>query len=137
MAKKINSLVIDSSVVLAYLLSEPIAGGYVEKLEMARDGKSVLLAPKLQLYEILNGIKTCVLRKRIPKSDASQMWQKYLAMGIQLCDQDGRGEEIVKVSLDYNLTAYDGAYVVLARDEKVELVSLDDRMVKLDKSIRN
>ena len=127
----IKAVVVDASVVLAFLLAEPEADRYLEEMVRAQEGKIDLLAPTLQFYEILNGIETSVLRKRIERTSAGEIWERYLGLGIHLHDQSEQGGEIMELSIKLDLTGYDAAYVVMARRMGTGLLSLDEKMEKL------
>ena len=123
--------VVDASVVLAVLLAEPAGDKFVKQLEDIKMAGGVLFAPSLLLYEIINGVKSNILRRRIGGGESSELWRKFLQLGVKLVDQEEFGQEILELAIVGNLTGYDAAYVILARKMGCRLLSLDAKLQKL------
>jgi len=79
----------------------------------------------LTLYEVLN-----VVARQYRQPDQAQRIARALlrTCGDELARVDhALGEEVVKVLSEYELSAYDAAYVAAARRNRWQLVSLDIR----------
>lgn len=113
---------LDASVwVAAGISSHP---SYAAAAPLVRGGVPVA-ALDLTLYEVINA----VARQYRQPDEAQKIARAVLrTCGEELARVDhALGEEIVKVSSEHALTAYDAAYVAAARRNGWQLVSLDLR----------
>lgn len=124
MAADINSAV-DASIILAWLLPDEREMAVNRIFAVYQQKKGHIYAPKLLIYELINGLKTAIVRKRINWLEAREAIGVFKAMNIELIDQSGEEETILKLANKRNLSVYDAAYVALARKLKVKLLSLD------------
>ena len=116
-----KSLVVDASAVAALLFGEP------EGEDMARrlTGRP-LVAPLLLPFEVAN---VCLVKaRRHPESrDALFAAHGLLgSLGIRLFPVEG--DALVDLAERNGLTAYDAAYLLLARSLDAELVTLDRKL---------
>lgn len=113
-----GATVVDASAVAAVLFGEPDA----EKIA-ARLGDRELLAPTLLPYEVAS---VC-LRKidRYPSRRAAMRAALGLFSRLAVRQIDVPLDEIVEQAEQEKLTAYDAAYLWLARSLDCELVTLD------------
>lgn len=115
-------LVVDASVVvdlLARFRPEPI-----EELLWASD--AVLAAPELLDIEVLNALRKLDQPGSIPPGRKAELPGLLRALRIRKYRHDNLIEGIW--SLRNNLTAYDAAYVVLARLLNATLITRDTRL---------
>ncbi len=115
--------VVDASALAAMVFGEPEAAEIAEKLS-----SSALAAPTLLRYELASvGLKK--LRK-YPNRREALLAALPLAdrMGIQHVDVPA--VEVLRLADETGLTAYDAAYLWLARHLKAELVTLDQGLKK-------
>jgi predicted nucleic acid-binding protein len=126
-----GEVVIDASVVLAWLAPDEVVIGEVNRmLELSAQGKFGFTAPELLKYEVWNSLKTLVDRKRLAVEKLPEAIEKFETLRIKfVIHQDG--EEVVKTAIKENLSGYDAAYVVLARKTKTKLLSLDKKLIRL------
>ncbi|MFT3906712.1 MAG: type II toxin-antitoxin system VapC family toxin [Steroidobacteraceae bacterium] len=113
---------VDASALAAVLFGEPAA----ETIE-ARLRDAVLVAPRLIEYELGN---TCWKKcRRYPElSDAlRESFASLEDLPLQLHDVDAGA--VLGVAQALGLTYYDASYLWLARQLRVELVSLDERLM--------
>lgn len=88
-------------------------------------GAQPVAALDLTLYEVLNAVAK--------KYRQPEQAQKIVRAILRTCGEHlvrvdgGLGEEIARVASEYELTAYDAAYVAAARRGGWQLVSLDVR----------
>ena len=114
-------VVVDASVVLKWQLDdeEYISQATALRNDFYARGAIKAIAPYLLIYEVTNGILTATRRKRLDSDRASEVIDNLIKLGVEL-----RGVEPAKVlglALQYNLSAYDAAYLALAESEGCEL----------------
>jgi predicted nucleic acid-binding protein len=112
------NLVVDTSVVLAVLTSEPERARLVQ---LTRDAD--LIAPASVHWEIGNALSAMIKRGRLTVSQASVVLKNYERIPIRFVEVSL--VESVKLAADQKLYAYDAYLIICARDQKCGLVSLD------------
>jgi predicted nucleic acid-binding protein len=116
-----DAVVADASALAALLFGEPSGPEVAERL----DGRA-LFAPTLLRYEVAS---VCLRKEREEPGKAKEL-RKALSLLPGLGVQEVRvpPEGLVEVARSTGLTAYDAAYLWLARELGVELVTLDARL---------
>lgn len=130
MAANIN-FVADASIILAWLLPDEREEKIEKVFAAYRQKQNNIFAPKLLLYELINGLKSAILRKRIDKEEAFEAIDVFWRMKFRLFDQSGEEKTILKLADKLTISVYDAAYVVLAKKLKVKLLSLDKHLINL------
>ncbi|MDZ7587027.1 MAG: type II toxin-antitoxin system VapC family toxin [Patescibacteria group bacterium] len=130
MAANIDS-VVDASIILAWLLPDEREVRVNRLFAAYRQKKNHIYAPKLLVYELINGLKSAILRKRIDWLKAKRAIDVFLQMKFELIDQSGEEKTILQMANKLNLSVYDASYVVLAKKLKVKLLSLDKKLQRL------
>ena len=110
----ITYVVIDASVALKWGLDDE---EYVAQAVALRDDwvlykKHRPVAPSLFYYEVINGLRTAVLRKRIAQKVGAEILRGILDIGVLLVDPEA--EHLYRLACDYGIAAYDAAYLALA-----------------------
>lgn len=122
--------VIDASFVLARLLPDekqtPKVASYFDRFAQ---GKLKLIAPQLLPYEVTNALRSGVLQRRLTLSIAKQLTQGFLKLPIDYHQIDF--EPVLALAIKHRLSAYDAAYVALAKKRKLTLLSLDRKLVRI------
>lgn len=127
-----TKVVVDASVVLNWLLPDEKRATETNRIfDELHQKKIRLIAPILLFYEVMNALKSTSLRKRMKWADIVEAMNVFINLKIKLVVQEDRGEAIIKTALKLNLTGYDAAYVQLAKDLQVKLLSLDKKLAKL------
>src|SRR3989338_3439733 len=127
-----TKVVVDASVVLNWLLPDEKRATETNRIFDELNQKKIrLIAPILLFYEVMNALKSTSLRKRMKWADIVEAMNVFINLKIKLVVQEDRGEAIIKTALKLNLTGYDAAYVQLAKDLQVKLLSLDKKLAKL------
>ena len=125
-AKGKNSFVVDSSFILSYLLpdekSEAVTNFFVRPEAWDLNLFSVEILP----FEVMNGLKTAVLRKRITRKQALHLSRAFFEIPIELTKVDLR--ECLNLAFAGNLTIYDAAYLQVSKARKFKLLSLDSHL---------
>lgn len=113
--------VIDASALAAIAFAEPGADAVIDEIDGHR-----LHAPTLLTFELMN-----VAWKRAKKQPAATALFLEALEVLQGLDLRFRGidqEEVVRLGLSTGLTAYDAAYLWLARMLGMPLVTLDRKL---------
>lgn len=115
--------VVDASVLAAVLFVEPEADDVVRRLGGAR-----LAAPALLPYELAN---VCVQKARRRPAERRLLVDRLarvVDLGISEVSVDA--VEVATLALESSLTAYDAAYLWVARSIGAPLISLDADLVR-------
>jgi len=88
--------------------------------------------PSLWWHEIGNVLVSAKLRGRISDNDAVRLMQLYGALPIRTDTATGSGvlERVHRLSVVYDLSAYDAAYLELAERKQAGLAALDKKLLK-------
>jgi predicted nucleic acid-binding protein len=112
--------VVDASAVAAVLFDEPEAGPVIA----GASGR--LLAPGLLRYELAN---VCESKLRKNPRQVKLMLQRYqLLSGLDIEFAEPDWAALPLLARQWDLTAYDAAYLQLALKRKAPLVTLDARL---------
>lgn len=133
MAGNTNSTyVLDSSFILAYLFPDEKVGHVQLFFNRYKQQKIELIASPILPFEVLNGLKTGILQKRVDYKIALQLGKKFLKLPIK------SGEinfiKIFKLSSLHNLSFYDASYLSLAQTNNFPLLTLDKKLQKLSQN---
>lgn len=124
-----SAFVIDSSFVLAYLLPDENNLQVQQFFDRLKVKKIRLITSLLLTFEVFNGFRTAVMRKRIKTNLASELGKKFLQIPLEYSEIDFN--KALTIADKYNLTFYDATYLYLARSEKLPLLSLDEKLTDL------
>jgi predicted nucleic acid-binding protein len=117
--------VVDASLIGAWILPE--VGTPETDALLARTTTERALAPDLLWHEMRSLIVMGVRRGRVPESEAMALLNKACAVRIANAGR-GDGEVILRLALTHKLSAYDAAYLALAKSEGLPLATLDRRL---------
>lgn len=121
MDREARPVVVDASVVLKWQLDDeqhiPQATGLRD--DFYGRGAIKAIAPHLLTYEIVNGIATAARQKRIESNVAVEAISNLLVLGVE--QRAVEPQRMLELALQYNLSAYDAAYLALAESEGCEL----------------
>lgn len=108
------SQVVDASVVLKWQLEdeEAVAQALALRDDYLLRRRIDLVAPSLLVYELTNGMLTAVRQRRLLQDRAQEGLANLLAAGIQMVPADPY--RIFSLSVQWRLSAYDGAYLAIA-----------------------
>lgn len=129
-----ESYIVDASVVIAWLLPLEVYKSFAENiLQLYRQNKVTLLAPIILPCEVINSLKTALLRRRITKSEAFSALRLFTTIKIKFIGQSV--EDILHTAIIHDLSAYDSMYVSLALSHSHKLITGDKILYKKMKSI--
>lgn len=89
-----------------------------------------IIVPTIWLYEMTNGIRSAVLRKRITKNVGANHFQDLLKVLPDFVDFNALIEKTYNISEDFNLSIYDSSYLSLAIAKKSLFLTGDDKLYK-------
>jgi predicted nucleic acid-binding protein len=128
-----NGFVLDASVAISWCFpndpteNTPYSRAILQQLEEAD-----VVVPEIWAFEIANGIFVAhSLRKRIYEADIREYLRLLESLPIRVVS----GEWLENIALEslarkHNLSAYDAAYLDLARREKLPLATTDQALKK-------
>ncbi len=123
---RISEIVVDTSVVAEWILN-PRLNSKLTKLRHSAFEQGVV-APALLKYEITN-----VLVKRARDLGVTEVTfevDKFSGLPIEFDFVSASHNEISRIALAFDLTAYDAAYLELANRREASLATLDRRLAK-------
>lgn len=122
--------VVDASFVLAFLLKEQSSISQVFQKHVGQENK--LISADLLSYEVGNGLQSAVLKKRLERKKAGKLYENFLNLKIS----ESRPEilEVLRACFEKNLTFYDAAYLALAQNKKLPLLTIDKQLKRLTKN---
>ena len=130
MAESIDAAV-DASFVIAFLMPDEKSKKVEDFFIRLRTKKIRVISSRMLSFEVINSLKTAVLRKRVKPGLAQKLLQKFLNLNIEEREIDLEGA--FDISLDKNLTFYDASYLYLSLKNKVPLLTLDNKLQRLSR----
>jgi predicted nucleic acid-binding protein len=129
-----SHFVLDSSVTMAWCFEDEKTTYTESVLDAVAAGTAVV--PTLWTYEVLNLLVMAQRRKRMTQAQAMTFWKGLQSFSIQVDDHSAHSGFLAVMSLaeQYQLTAYDAAYLELALRTGFALASLDGDLAKAAKA---
>jgi predicted nucleic acid-binding protein len=115
--------VVDTSVTLAWYLTEEFSPAAREWQDRLLEGKVRLLVPSLHYWEFANALRTLVQRQEMEEDVAHAVLDLHIGAPLELAEPDRR--EVMKVSFEYGSTAYDAVFIALALARDVPFVTAE------------
>ena len=125
-----NGVVVDASTALAWCFPDE-ASGYADGVLVALEGKTILV-PAVWSLEVANAILVGERKKRLRLSEIRQ-FTTLLESLSPVQDTQPVSENVVNVlplARQYNLSAYDAAYLELSVRRGAQLATLDGKLRK-------
>ena len=120
------TLVVDASILLAVLMSEP------ERAKIIELTKDVdLIAPSSVHWEIGNALSSMLKRGRMTLVQAEHVLKNYEKIPIRFVEVSLH--ESIRISADRKIYAYDAFLIACARDQRCRLISLDKALLQASK----
>jgi predicted nucleic acid-binding protein len=116
------SLVVDSSVIVAALLSTDDVGAWAARV--IEDGS--IFAPELIRVEVTNIIRRLERAKEMTEQEADAAYADFMELDLYLHPFEPFADRIWE--LRHNVTSYDAWYVALAEALDLPLATLDIRL---------
>ncbi len=131
---KRQRFVVDASFVLSYLFPDESENTVEEIFSAYEEGNVQLISTQLLPFEVMNGLKTAVKRKRYTKDEALALLKNFLAFPIEM--KTVEFSQILVLAIEKDLSVYDAAYLFLTKEYGIKLLSLDKRLVHLTDPIK-
>ena len=127
-----REVVIDGSVSASWLFPDEHTKASEKLLEKALGGTLRIVVPELWRYEMLNVLRTAVVRERIGEQVAMRALTLLRSIPVEIVPAEVQGQTaILTCALRLGLSAYDAAYFSLAEGRGIDLVSADHDLLKL------
>lgn len=123
-----RSLVVDASVALKWVVTEPGSDEAASLLDELAIGAVALLAPEHLVGEVANGLRKRVAQHVLTVEDACAALEAIAHLELTFVGGAGRWFPCLPAALEWGITAYDALYVLLARDFDAVLVTADARL---------
>ncbi len=120
-------MIVDASVVVRGFF--PDEEGHVEAQALIRayaHQELKLLAPTLLPYEVTNAILQAIKRARIDAEKGREILTTFQALSIPTAEPSW--QRALELARAYDRSAYDGAYLALAQERGIRLVTGDRRL---------
>jgi predicted nucleic acid-binding protein len=127
----LRRFVLDASVSLAWFLDEPVPD-LARRVRSALENGARALVPSLWYLEVANGFAIGERRGLLNPSQSQRCLddiQKPLADAIDSSANLVSGRLALSVARTFRLTAYDAAYLEMARQEQIPLATLDKALM--------
>ena len=126
----VPKIVVDASVVLAwYLPAEPYKDAALEILEQASVSRTVLCAPTLMRFEVLNvlalSVRGITPRQRLAQDEADEILAAFLRLPLEEHPITALEQRVLEIAVAHRRSAYDAAYLALAEALNAEFVTGD------------
>jgi predicted nucleic acid-binding protein len=123
-------LVADCSVTGAWFLPDEVTAPATELLERILAGDVELVEPALWYYESANLLRSAVRRRRLTTAAAREAGELLQDIPVTLYTlQPAECAELLGLSLDTGLTAYDATYLQLAGRLRCPLLTADTALL--------
>jgi predicted nucleic acid-binding protein len=126
-----NRFVLDASVGLAWFLDRPVPR-LAALAWRALDRNARAIVPQLWLLEMANGFVTAERRGALSRSHIDRCFSDLeivLATSVDFADGPISIRQAFSAASAFRLTAYDAAYVELARREQLPLATFDRELI--------
>lgn len=123
-----RSLVVDASVALKWVGTEPGSAEAATLLDKMAAGEVALLAPEHLVGEVSNGLRKRVAQKALTVEDACAALEAITHLELTFVGGAGRWFQCLPAALEWGITAHDALYVLLARDFDAVLVTADEHL---------
>jgi predicted nucleic acid-binding protein len=135
----VRSLVLDTSVAIAWYLPETFRAAARVWQSRLLDGRVRLVVPGLHYWEFGNVLRTYVLRSEMEADLAEQIWALHLEAPLEVVEPERA--EVLATALEYGATVYDAVYIALGRSLDLPLLTAERTttpwVVKLGRRVEN
>lgn len=124
-----DKIVVDSSVVIKWFVTEPLSEEARRVLEGYQSGALTLIAPDLLAAEIGNIVWKKFRLQGLAKQDAEQIVAAFRELNIELTPSVELLEDALRIAMTHERTVYDSLYIALSEREKCVFITADERLV--------
>lgn len=121
-------VVVDTSIVYKWVREEDTRHLSLEILYRYLSGKEKIILPDILLYELANALSN---KTELSTGDIEEAWKLFIDFNVPIFTPTTSFiEKCLKFSKKYQVTVYDAAYAVLAKEKKCNLITADEKFVK-------
>lgn len=121
-------VVVDASVALKWVVTEPGSEQAARLLADIVDGTVTLAAPEHLVGEVGNGLRKRMAQGLLSRPAALEAMQAIADVDLELVTGSERWFRSLRAAVDWSVTTYDALYVLLALDLDAEVVTADARL---------
>lgn len=130
MAENIKkTFVVDASFVIAFLMPDENRLEIDSVFNQFKSSLINLTASPILPFEVTNGLKSALLKKRITKDYCLSRMEEFFSYRIET--QEVNFKEVFLLAEKYNLTTYDASYLWLNKKFDTPILTLDKKLIKL------
>lgn len=130
MAENIKKIfVVDASFVIAFLMPDENRLEIDSVFNQFRSSLISLTASPILPFEVTNGLKSALLKKRITKDYCLNRMEEFF--NYQIETQEVNFKEVFLLAEKHNLTIYDASYLWLNKKFDAPLLTLDKKLMRL------
>lgn len=118
-----RSLVLDTSVAIAWYLPETFQAAARVWQSRLLDGRVRLVVPGLHYWEFGNVLRTYVMRTELGSDLAEQIWALHLEAPLEVAEPERA--DVLATALEYSATVYDAVYIALSRSLDLPLLTAE------------
>lgn len=118
-----RSLVLDTSVAIAWYLPEAFRAAARVWQSRLLDGRVRLVVPGLHYWEFGNVLRTYVMRSELEPDLAERIWALHLDAPLEVVEPGRAG--VLATALEHGATLYDAVYIALARSLDLPLLTAE------------
>jgi predicted nucleic acid-binding protein len=119
----VRSLVLDTSVAVAWYLPETFRAAARAWQSRLLDGRVRLVIPGLHYWEFGNVLRTYVMRSELESDLAEEIWALHLEAPLEVAEPERA--EVLATALEYGATVYDAVYIALGRSLDLPLLTAE------------
>lgn len=123
------NIVVDSSIVIKWFVTEPLSQEARRLLEGYQSGAFTLLALDLLAAEIGNIVWKKVRTQGMAREDAQQIISAFRELEIELTPTMSLHEDALRIAMANERTVYDALYIALSEREQCIFITADERLV--------
>lgn len=124
-----NKYAIDASYVLSFLLPDETTEMGSEVFIKYKSGEIILISSPILKHEVANGLKSAYLSKRLKLVEVKKYLEIFEKLNIVTIDIDL--QETIDISVKEKISFYDATYIYVAKQEKIQLLTLDKKLQKV------
>lgn len=125
-----RKVVVDASVCLKWVFEEEDSEKARNLFTLSERGDILLLAPEIWEYEIVNGFASAILKNKLSYALSKKLLRMVLKASPQMISTHGLLLKSLGNCHKYRISAYDSAYITLAVENRIILVSADGKLVQ-------
>jgi predicted nucleic acid-binding protein len=119
----VRSLVLDTSVAIAWYLPETFRAAARVWQSRLLDARVRLVVPGLHYWEFGNVLRTYVMRSELDVDLAEQIWALHLEAPLEVAEPERA--EVLATALEHGATVYDAVYIALGRSLDLPLLTAE------------